>query len=196
MTVVLKTDSDRYVHQLWAQEQASSCAVASIWMARNQARQQTVDESEWSLAWSIYSEIVQPMPLSTTPRPEPAPRTFNPSGYQSNQLTMGNMFANFGTFMNQVAAKLRMDGLNADVSASSVVNPARLADDKPAIILLGWYSGGKRNGGHFIVAARVTSSGKIVYLDPWGGQLNELGVGPGYQATGKFEQIAYISARH
>lgn len=114
MTVLLKTDSDGYVHQLWAQEQASSCAVASIWMARNQARQQTVDESEWSLAWSLFSDIVQPMPLSTTPRPEPAPRTFNPSAYQSNQLTMGNMFANFGTFMKQVADKLRMDGLNAE----------------------------------------------------------------------------------
>lgn len=190
MTVLLRTDSDKYAHQIWAQDQAASCAVASIWMARNQARQQTVNETEWDVAWSIYKDIVTPL---SAPEPKPYPMSFNPSSYQNNQLTMGNMFSNFGTFMSQVAAKLRHDGLKVEVSSSTTVNKAKLSDTTPAIVLLGWYNGGKRNGGHFIVAARVNQAGQVVYLDPWGGKLSELGVGPSYQATGRFEQIAYIS---
>src|SRR5262245_31625940 len=104
------------------------------------------------------------------------------------------MFANFGTYMGQVAQALQNEGLKTFLSTVSVVQPWRLSDAKPAIILLGWYSGGKRNGGHFIVASRVTKAGTIVYLDPWGGQLSEMGVGPNYQTTGRFEQIIYISA--
>ncbi len=57
----------------------------------------------------------------------------------------------------------------------------RLSDTTPAIVLLGWYDArNKRNGGHFIVASRVVSSGRVVFLDPWQGQLKELGVGPAY----------------
>lgn len=192
MTVLFKNDSDNYTHQIWAQDQAASCAVASIWMARNQARQQTVNESEWDVAWSIYRDIVSPLTTGSSAA-APAPRSFNPSSYQNNQNSMGNMFSNFGTFMSQVAAKLRMDGLKVSVSASSTVDKTKLSDLTPAIVLLGWYNAGKRNGGHFIVAARVNRAGQVVYLDPWGGNLVEMGPGPGYQTTGRFEQIAYIS---
>lgn len=191
MTILLRTDGDNYAHQIWAQEQAASCAVASIWMARNQARQQSVNETEWDVAWSIYKEIVAPLSMASAP--EPAPRSFNPSSFQNNQITMGNMFSNFGTFMAQVAAKLRLDGLKVSVSASPTVDKTKLSDTTPAIVLLGWYNGGKRNGGHFIVASRVNRAGQVVYLDPWGGKLVEMGTGPGYQATGRFEQIAYVS---
>ena len=38
MPIFMRNDSDQIVHEVWAQEQASSCAVASIRMARNQAR--------------------------------------------------------------------------------------------------------------------------------------------------------------
>lgn len=189
MTIVLRMDGDHYAHQIWAQDQAASCAVASIWMARNQAKQHSVNETEWDVAWSIYKDIVAP--LSTAPAP--GPQTFNPSSFQNNQLSMGNMFSNFGTFMSQVAAKLRMDGLKVSVSASPTVDKTKLSDTTPAIVLLGWYNGGKRKGGHFIVASRVNRTGQVVYLDPWGGKLVEMGTGPGYQSTGRFEQIAYIS---
>ena len=41
----------------------------------------------------------------------------------------------------------------------------RLSDTTPAIVLLGWYDArNKRNGGHFIVASRVVSSGRVVFL--------------------------------
>jgi hypothetical protein len=46
MPIFMRVDSDGSMHQVWAQEQANSCAVASIWMARNQALQMTVNQDE------------------------------------------------------------------------------------------------------------------------------------------------------
>jgi len=195
MTMIHRTDSDGMVHQIWAQRQAASCAVASIWMARNQARQMTVNEGEWALAWSIYQRVVQGMPLVTKP---PAPMTFDPSAHKTDQLTFGNMFSRAGTYMHQVAAALESDGLRVTYKTAlhpgATVEHSRLSDYTPGIVLLGWYDGyGERNGGHFIVASRVTASGKIVYLDPWGGHLLEMGGGPVYPQNGVFEGVVYIS---
>lgn len=195
MSIVFRTDSDQNVHQVWAQQQANSCAVASIWMARNQARQMTVNEEEWSLAWRIYSQVVQGMQLS--PRP-PAPMSLNPSSFPANQDTFQNMFASFGTYMDQVARALTNDGLRVTLKTpwapGTSIQTLRLSDTTPAIVLLGWYTGTTRNGGHFIVASRVAANGRVVYLDPWEGQLRELGAGPGYPGGGRFEQAVYISA--
>jgi hypothetical protein len=130
----------------------------------------------------------------------PPPMTLNPAAFGNNQNTFQNMFANFGTYMDQVATALTNDGLRvmlktAWTAGSAVVDKGRLSDTTPAIVLLGWYNAAnKRNGGHFIVASRVASSGQIVYLNPWQGQLNELGAGPAYPGGGKFEQVVYISA--
>ena len=195
MTIVMRSDSDQHVHQVWAQQQANSCAVASIWMARNQARQMTVNEGEWALAWRIYGQVVQGMALVPAP---PAPMSLSPAAFPSNQNTFQNMFASFGTYMDQVARALTHDGLRVTLktpfSPGTAVDPRRLSDTTPGIVLLGWYNGAQRNGGHFIVASRRTGRGQIVYLDPWGGQLNELGPGPAYPGGGKFEQVVYISA--
>lgn len=195
MTMFMLSDSDQCVHQVWAQEQASSCAVASIWMARNQARQMTVNEGEWALAWRIYGQVVQGMALVSAP---PAPMSLRPASFPRNQDTFQNMFASAGTYMNQVARALTNDGLRVTFktrfSPGTAVDPRRLSDTTPAIVLLGWYTGDKRAGGHFIVASRRTRTGQIVYLDPGQGQLHELGPGPAYPGGGKFEQVVYISA--
>jgi hypothetical protein len=194
--IVLRNDSDQYAHQVWAQQQANSCAVASIWMARNQALQMTVNEGEWALAWRIYGQVVQGIPGALLPAPPP-PMSLNPASHPSNQNTFQNMFASFGTFMDQVAAALTKDGLRVThktaFSPGTAVDTRRLSDTTPAIVLLGWYNGTVRNGGHFIVASRVTRSRKVVYLDPWQGQLKELGSGPAYPGGGRFEQVVYIS---
>lgn len=196
MSIVMRSDSDNYVHQIWAQEQANSCAVASIWMARNQARQMSVNEEEWALAWRIYGRVIQGIPLPLLPSP-PAPMSLNPRAFSANQNTFQNMFARFGTFMGQVAQALTNEGLTTSTTPfvpGTVLQTSNISDTKPAIILLGWYTGTTRNGGHFIVASRCTRSGRVVYLDPWEAQLNELGAGPAYPGGGRFEQIVYISA--
>jgi hypothetical protein len=124
--------------------------------------------------------------------------TLNPAVFPSNQNTFQNMFASFGTFMDQVASKLAIDGLRVTFktpwSPGATIDTRRLSDTTPAIVLLGWYSGANRKGGHFIVASRVARSGQVVFLDPWQGKLNELGPGPSYPGGGTFEQIVYISA--
>lgn len=195
MTIHYRNDSDRVTHQVWAQNQAASCAVASIWMARNQARQMTMKDSEWALAWSLYHRVVQG--LDIVPEP-PAPQSLRPESHENNQGTFGNMFSNYGTYMRQVNEALRNDGLTVthttSFSPGTKVSVKRLTDTTPAIVMLGWYVGKERRGGHFIVASRVTGSGTVVYLDPWGGQLRELGSGPNYGVRGQFEQVTYIRA--
>jgi len=107
------------------------------------------------------------------------------------------MFASFGTYMDQVAQAMTNEGLTTSKTAfqpGTSVIPSKLADNKPAIVLLGWYNGTTRNGGHFIVASRCNSNGQVVYLDPWEGKLRELGAGPSYPGGGRFEQVLYVSA--
>lgn len=100
--------------------------------------------------------------------------------------------------MGQVGQQLKNDGLRVtrltQFARGTAVDPRRLSDTTPAIVLLGWYQGNTRNGGHFIVASKRASSGQIVYLDPWGGRLIEMGAGPQYDGTGRFEQVMYIAA--
>lgn len=196
MTVSIATDSDNYAHQVWAQEQAATCAVASIWMARNQAKQQTSSEQEWDLAWRLYNRVVLNTPVELTPYP-PAPQSLDPSAFKNDDKTFGNKFTHHGTTVPQLVTALKNDGLQVTSTTpfkkGTAVDPSLLSDTTPAIVLLGWYSGAKRNGGHFIVASRVTRKGTVVYLDPWGGVLREGDAGPNYQANGVFERIAYIS---
>ena len=74
MTVSLATDSEGNTYQIWAQRQANSCAVASIWMARGIARQMSIDESEWELAHRMYYAAVAGMSVEGGPPPPGAPK--------------------------------------------------------------------------------------------------------------------------
>lgn len=75
----------------------------------------------------------------------------------------------------------------------------RISDGHPALLLLGWYAWqqGKqvRNGGHVIMAARVTKGGAVVVLDPLKGTLHELHGQNGYYLnhglTGRIQFILY-----
>jgi hypothetical protein len=164
-------------------------------MARDQARQMSINEGEWHLAWRLYAQVIQGMIFVPV---APAPMSLNPAAFASNQSSFQNMFASFGTYMSQVADALRNDGLKVTFVTPFIpgacVDASRINDTMPAIVLLGWYNGVKRLGGHFIVASRVTSRGRVVYLDPGKGSLCELGVGPGYPGGGIFEQVLYLSA--
>jgi hypothetical protein len=46
MTIHHRTDSDGVEHQIWAQQQANSCGIASLWMVPCLAAGQTISESE------------------------------------------------------------------------------------------------------------------------------------------------------
>jgi len=201
----MRQDSKKNTYQLWAQDQPASCAIASIWMARSQAKQQSFAETEWELAWRIYQHTIVGIPLAFSSNNDtpPPPMSINPSGLASNQSTFKNMFGNFGTLAGQVVQALRTDGLKVAYTPNTgpvgiTIKTAKLSQATPAIALLGWYSPQpngqwKRNGGHFIVAADVIAN-QIVFLDPWGGVLNEVANNGRYQATGWIEQTIYLSA--
>ena len=72
MTVALCQDSAGNTYQIWGQEQPDSCAIASMWMARCQAKQQTFVEEEWELAWRMYQRVVLGLPPGFL-KPAPAP---------------------------------------------------------------------------------------------------------------------------
>tara|TARA_R110002049_G_scaffold29972_1_gene101872 strand:- start:44095 stop:44688 length:594 start_codon:yes stop_codon:yes gene_type:complete len=195
MTVSLATDSAGNTYQLWAQRQANSCAVASIWMARGIARQMSIDESEWELANRMYNQAIAGMSPEGGPPPPGAPMSLDPGSYDANQSSMANTFASTGVYARQVADMLRQEGFNVrHMSARSVLGDW-LTPTRPAIILVGWYPQGKgqpRRGGHFIVAAAKRRDGRIVYLDPWGGVLREVRNNGRYPQTGIVEEAIYF----
>ncbi len=203
MSIVYRTDSTGREHQIWAQRQANSCAVAAIWMARNQASQMSMEETEWELAWRIYQHTVEGIEWGRTSSANAptGPMSIDPRAYQSNQSSFYNMFGSFGTFAKQVAASLRSDGYTVGHSKNSgtaqQINVAKIGPTQPAIVLVGWYSnqGGnvQRNGGHFVVAAGRAGT-RIVYLDPWGGNLYEFPNNARYQNNGLIEEVIYLSA--
>ena len=195
MTISLQDDSDGNTYQIWAQRQAMSCSVASIWMARGIARQMSYDETEWDLAWRMYHDAVAGMSWQGGP---PMPQTFNSATLAANQNSMASTFASHGTFGSQVADMLRQEGFTVSHSDNTgkaqKLDTAKLKPTRPAIVLVGWYGSGSRGGGHFIVAARRASNGRIVYLDPWGGVLREVANNAQYPGGGLVEEIVYITA--
>lgn len=193
MTVSLATDSEGNTYQIWAQRQANSCAVASIWMARGIARQMSIDESEWELAHRMYYAAVAGMSVEGGPPPPGAPMTLDPDSYDVNQSSMENTFASTGVYASQVADMLRHEGFNVRHMRARSVLGNWLTPTRPCIILVGWYNRAmQRNGGHFIVAAAQTRHRRIVYLDPWGGVLREVRNNGRYPQTGIVEEAIYF----
>lgn len=75
---------------------------------------------------------------------------------------------------------------------------SRIYDGRPAMILVGWYTGygaANRNGGHYVVAARVARNGHVVVLDPLLGTLHELrghnGVYNNHGLRGRMDYVYY-----
>jgi hypothetical protein len=203
MTIVYQQDSKKNTYQIWAQEQANSCAVAAIWMARCQARQMTFAETEWDLAWRLYQHAVVGIPwaLSSSASAPTGPMSIDPRAYTASQSSFYNMFGSFGTFAAQVAKVLRSEGLKVthlpNSGTAQSLNVAKLSQRSPAIVLVGWYAtqNGRqtRTGGHFVVAAEHINN-QIVYLDPWGGNLYELANNARYRAPGLIEEVIYLAS--
>jgi hypothetical protein len=203
MSIVFRRDSQGNEHRIWAQRQANSCAIACIWMARSLAAQMSFQESEWELAWRLYQHAVQGLPYgsSSSVGAPTGPMSIDPRAHKSDQKTFYNMFGNFGTFSPQVAKTMRSEGFSVNYvqwnGNARSLNLSQIANDKPAIVLVGWYPRNAqgqrvRDGGHFVVATGVIGT-NIVYLDPWGGVLNELPNNQRYQRTGFIEEILYVA---
>lgn len=203
MTIVYRKDSAGNEHRIWAQRQPMSCAIACIWMARSLASQMSFEEGEWELAWRLYRHAVQGLPYgnSSSAGAPTGPMSIDKRAHANDQKTFYNMFGNFGTFSKQVAKTMRSEGFTVGFVQWNrqfrSLNLSRIAMDKPAIVLVGWYPRNAqgqrvRTGGHFIVATDVIGS-NIVYLDPWRGVLNEFPNNNRYKRNGFIQEILYVS---
>ena len=195
MTIHIRTDSDGNDHQVWAQRQTSSCVIASIWMARSIARQQSFDEGEWELAKRLYFSVV-------AGREEDeglGPQTFDRSQHANDQTTMGNTFSRFGILPRQICSMMAQEGFTTTMQTADSIQTHRLGPTKPALVGLKWRANGQPAGGHRIVCAGTNSTGKLIYLDPgFDGRLLELpndGVIPHPRAgvSGKVYNVIYIT---
>lgn len=192
----LEQDSHGRTYQIWQQQQANSCGVASIWMARGIARQLSFGEEEWDLAVRVFQGAVGGA-LAALGASASGPVTFNPDSYDANQATMANTFASFGLYCGQVATALRNEGLRAELTSLTGTPPKiqhdKIAFNKPAIVLVAWDT----RGGHFVVVGRCTQN-EVSFLDPWNGHVNQQRNDGRYRAPyggqGSIANIIYISA--
>lgn len=192
--IVYRDDSDGQTHQVWQQNQLNSCGVACVWMARGAARRMSFVEGEWGLAQRVYRSAVGNA-LAPLGANADGPMTFDPGQHTNDQNTMANAVARYGFFAAQLATALRGESLKArhvPLNGNRRSFETNLpGDGKPAIALVYWNGG----GGHFICAVRRSTSGRIVVLDPWDGQLREIGntgfYNPGYN-SGQIGEIIYV----
>lgn len=177
--ISIETGRGGRVYQIWQQQQASSCGVASIWMARGIARQMSFAEEEWDLAVRTYLSVVNTSigaaatvpggPMSMDPSAHSAYATADTSVRQADfqrNFTVGGLTA------SQLANAVRNDGLHAETWSNNgnpcIVAHHKIAYNKPAVSFVSWNGG----GAHFIVVGRCTSN-HVTFLDPWTGRIRE-----------------------
>lgn len=192
------SDSDGNLYQVWQQDQANSCAVASTWMARNMIRQSTSAETEWTLAQSMFRTAVNNMfaPLGLNPN---GPACFNPNAFAANQNTLANTLAAGGFYPDQLVRVYRSQHIKVNlVERSNPKAPFKLdakllSERTPALVAVYWHGG----GGHAVIAVRKANSNEIVFLDPGDGKVNEQPNDGTYEAhngsTGDIGVVLYLS---
>ena len=192
----IETDSHGRTYQIWKQNQMNSCGVASVWMARGIARQMSFREEEWDLAQRVYRNAVNnalaPLGVAAS-----GPMSLNPSSFANDQSSMASTIANVGFFAAQLAQAIKAEGLRVEhvgwTGRPHRIVANKISINKPAIALVVWNGG----GGHFVVVGRCTS-GRVSYLDPWDGHVNEEpNVGQyraRYGGRGFIGEVIYISA--
>lgn len=180
-------DSDGVEHYVDRQNEAMSCALASLGMAWQATRRQCLVNAAEER-------------LKTT-------SSLFPGSLLKSQILGENSGLGDGTSstnMTQTLAKVgvlvtQLDNFYPQGSQTFFWRKDRINMSHPAIILVGWYvmegSKLKRKGGHFIVADRVTSRGWVVILDPGQGTLHELHGSHGYYLNygriGRIDMIWY-----
>lgn len=201
----IETGAGGRVYQIWKQQQASSCGVASCWMARGIARQMSFAEDEWSLAVRIFSGAVNTSLAAARTIPG-GPMTVDPRAYPN--ATEAQITSDFSTLISvggltdgEIARALRNEGLRAETRSNNGrrcrVIHQKIAYNKPAISHIVWDSSGNApGGGHFVVVGRCTSN-HVTFLDPWTGHLVEQrnnGRFRGGSGTGTLVAHIYVSA--
>lgn len=179
--ISIETGAGGRVYQIWKQQQASSCGVASCWMARGIARQVSFAEDEWPLAVRIFLGAVTSSLAGTRSVPS-APMTIDPRVYpNATEIQITNDFSTLvsvgGLADGEMVSALRNEGLRAEMRSNNgqrcrVIHD-KIAINKPAISHIVWDSVGNAPGiGHYVVVGRCTRN-HVTFLDPWTGHVVE-----------------------
>ncbi len=189
---IRRTDSDGVTHYVDKQDEPMSCALASIGMVWDQTRSQcsVLGESGYKAVSGRFSGSLLQSQLNG----------------DNNGVGNGTMNTNITPTLNAVGIVVSVDtgwqgpgAANAPPAYALAWNKPRIRSRNPALMLVGWYRGWganlRRNGGHFIVAARTTFGGWVVVLDPATGTMHELHGSAGryinHGLQGWIEQIWY-----
>lgn len=154
--VIVRTDSDGEEHLVLMQAHENSCGPAAVAMAESIANGTPLSGSIEARMRAIGSKF--------------------PGSWWIGELMKGVLNFQTGSVGNNLV-KICMD-IGLQIREGGWFKPPfeikDLGPQKPAIVLVGWYAqNGEREGGHFIVAAKVAKNGRVVYLDPWNGMLIE-----------------------
>ena len=206
--IISKKDSDGVEHRIAHQQELMSCGPASVYMAECLAKGKDVADSDGENKIKLIG------------------LQFPNSLFMSNVFE-GTKFGGYGSKVDNLINILVSVGLTvvrltvvghdetyrdsvSDKAHRAVIDTRLIKPLTPAIVLFGWYcrverdSGSgrlvewKRDGGHFVVATRVTKKGNIVYLDPWNGQATEVQNNSQYrpryalQCVGRLEVVIYV----
>gem|GEM_PF-2651021 len=177
----IETGAGGRVYQIWKQQQASSCGVASCWMARGIARQMSFAENEWDLAVRMFSGAVNSSLAAANSIPG-GPMTVDARGYPN--ATEAQITSDFSTLISvggltdsELGRALQNEGLTAQTRSNGgqpcrIIHD-RIAVDKPAISHIVWPSvANAPGGGHYVVVGRCTRR-HVTFLDPWTGHVME-----------------------
>lgn len=193
--ISIERDTHGRTYQIWQQQQANSCGIASCWMARSIALQMSFAQEEWDYAVRTFASAVGGALGNSGLNPE-APMTLADVSTDDGGLAAG--MSSFGFYGAQLATALRAEGLTVEDTFNNN-NAMRIAHNKislvkPAICLVNWTDG---PGGHFIVVGRATSR-EVTFLDPWDGHANQQSNDGTYVAnygrTGICVEILYVKA--
>lgn len=170
-TVFSRSDSDGNDFEACSQSDLMSCGPASIFMYECMVKQASMAGGEDRI-----------LKISSN---------FNGNYQQGNGTDLDNVVSTM-QYIN-----VRVTEIDDPPNFPVKIKLGRVSLGSPALILLGWYNGQTRNGGHYIVAARFNSGGAVVYLDPWKGDLVERMNDGSYinyaqgGAKGTFESVIY-----
>jgi hypothetical protein len=170
-------DGDNREHFMWKQDESMSCALASLYYIQNAIR--------------LSCDAGGEKPIKQT--------SANFGGSLAASQQGGG--AGTGTSLTNISDTAKSLGIRITkyeeyntYFETAEFDKSRLYDGRPALVAIRWRKGFMNllpGGGHAVVAARITSKGLVVILDPWDPSLSEIQLTGGRYKSGFIMGVWY-----